>query len=159
MYKRIKTSNLLDKSTLTQSHNLKFLRLVIYSKVINSCVTQKALCAFDCEPCSQDISCYIPVVGIYLKYIPLVYLDLRCQSDMYVHINYVHIYCVQINYIICIGATNYPKIVQDDTESPVEDETALTEVFDKTSVDDTHKENKNELQLQLPQVSSDIANM
>lgn len=41
--------------------------------------------------------------------------------------------------LLITGTINYPEVVQDNTESPVEDETALTEVFDKTSVDSMDK--------------------
>ena len=45
---------------------------------------------------------------------------------------------------------NYPEVVQDNTESP-EDETALTEVFDKASADNMYKEQRS--RSLLPQVS------
>lgn len=46
--------------------------------------------------------------------------------------------------------TDFPEVVQDNTESPV-DETALTETFDKTSVDGMDKKKRS--QSHLPQVS------
>ena len=52
--------------------------------------------------------------------------------------------------LLTIGTVNYPDVVQDNTESPVEDETALTEIFDKPSVNNMDKEQRNKLQ--LPQV-------
>ena len=52
--------------------------------------------------------------------------------------------------IVTLGTANYPEVVQDNTESP-EDETALTEIFDKISVDSINKDKGSKLQ--LPQVS------
>ena len=52
--------------------------------------------------------------------------------------------------IVTLGTANHPEVVQDNTESP-EDETALTEIFDKISVDSINKDKRSKLQ--LPQVS------
>ena len=56
--------------------------------------------------------------------------------------------------IMYVGTVNYPEVVQDNTESPTEDETALTEVFE-TSVRKMDREQRNKSQ--LPQVNFYIA--